>query len=85
MIAMCRPEMERICVRPESRIDWVTSSEMPARSPVMRATAISPVSPDKAALMRALIAALSASIFDHAARSHGGTGAPSNGATLLVA
>src|SRR5262245_35654916 len=36
MIAMCRPEMERMWVRPESRIDWVTCSETPARSPVMR-------------------------------------------------
>ena len=56
MIAMCRPEIERMWVRPESRMDSVTFSEMPPRSPVMSATAISPVSPGRAALMRALIA-----------------------------
>src|SRR5262245_56032408 len=37
--------MERMCARPESRIAWFNSSEMPPRAPVMSATAISPVSP----------------------------------------
>jgi hypothetical protein len=74
-----------MCVSPESRMDSVTSSEMPPRSPVMSATAIAPVSPGKAALMRALIAALNASTWDQDAKSQGGAGAPSRSDTLLVA
>ena len=71
-------------VRPESRMDSVTFSEMPPRSPVMSATAIAPVSPGKAALMRALIAARNASTCDQAAKSQGGAGAPSRGDTFVA-
>jgi hypothetical protein len=85
MITICRPEMERMWARPESRIAWFNSSEMPPRSPVISATAISPVSPGNAALMRALTRALSASIEAQAARSHGGARASFRGSILLVA
>jgi hypothetical protein len=77
--------MERTWNRPESRIAWFTSSEMPPRSPVMRAAAISPVSPGNAVLMRTLTAALTASTWAQADKSHGVAGASSSVATLLVA
>jgi hypothetical protein len=85
MITRCGPEMERMWARPESRIAWFSSSEMPPRSPVMSATAISPVSPDSAPLMRALTLALSASTDAQAAKSHGGGRASYRALILLVA
>jgi len=60
-----------MCARPERRVAWFNTSEMPPRAPVMSATAISPVSPSNAALMRALTRALSASMPDQALRSQG--------------
>jgi hypothetical protein len=51
----------------------------------MRAAAISPVSPGNAALMRALTAALMASTWAQAAKSHGVAGAFSTMTSLLVA
>ena len=71
--------------RPESRMASVTSFEIPPRSPVMRAAAISAVSPGNAALTRTFTASLNASTRAQAARSHGGAGAPSSEAILLVA
>jgi hypothetical protein len=85
MITMCKPEMERMWNKPESRMAWFVSSVIPPRSPVMRAAAISPASPAKAALMRALIAALGTSIDAHILTFNGAGGASLKRVILLVA
>ena len=56
MIAMCRPEIDRMCRMPLSRKASLVASEMPPRSPVISALAMAPVSPGSAAAMRAPIA-----------------------------
>jgi hypothetical protein len=49
---MCRPEIDRMCSRPESRKASLVASDMPPRCPVMSALAISPRSPVSAAVTR---------------------------------
>ena len=85
MITICRPEMERMWNRPELRMAWFTSSEMPARSPVISAAAISPRSPGSAAWMRTLISSRTRSIGAHKRRSSGATWSRVNGSIAPVA
>ena len=42
---MCRPEIETMWYRFESRISWFVASAMPERSPVIRAAATAPSCP----------------------------------------
>lgn len=50
--AMCRPEMERMCERPDTRMLSSTARGMPERSPATSATATSAGTPESEARMR---------------------------------
>ncbi len=78
MMAMWKPEIDRMCRMPLSRKASVVASEMPPRSPVISAVAMAPVSPGSAAAMRAPIAWRTRCTAAHRRRSVGGSGAPAS-------
>src|SRR5680860_884692 len=85
MITMCRPEIASTWASPESRMASVTCCGMPPRSPVMRATAIPPVSPGSTARTRSLTCPRKASMAAQRLISQGGGGGAASGSIRLVA